>query len=162
VTLTIRRGTTFDAREMAALLNEIIERGGTTARVLPTSPEYMADWIGTPGTVWHVAEDQKGKLLGFQHFETHPDLPDGVVDIATFVRVGQTGFGIGSALFSASCDSAREMGFVAIDAVIRADNAGGLAYYQSRGFETINIIKNACLDDGTIVDKIWKRFDLLA
>ena len=56
-------------------------------------------------------------------------------EIATFTKIGKTGLGIGSALFRATEKAARGLGYTWINANIRADNAGGLAYYQSRGFE---------------------------
>ena len=52
------------------------------------------------------------------------------------------------------------MGYVTIDAVIRADNEGGLAYYQSRGFETIKLLKDEKLSNGQVVDRVWKRCSL--
>jgi hypothetical protein len=47
-----------------------------------------------------------------------------------------------------------------INASIRADNEGGLTYYQSRGFRTWTIDKDIKLDTSLIVDKISKRYDI--
>lgn len=160
MTLHIRKAGMLDARALAELLNEIIKIGGTTAYVHDKTADELARKMRVPNAAWLLAEDDAGQLLGFQWIEPHPDLPNGVADIATFVRVGGTGLGVGSSLFEATRKTARDMGYRAIDAIIRADNEGGLAYYQSRGFETIKVIKDAALDDGTRVDKIWKRFDL--
>ena len=160
MTLHIRKAGMLDARALAELLNEIIKIGGTTAYVHDKTADELARKMRVPNAAWLLAEDNAGQLLGFQWIEPHPDLPNGVADIATFVRVGGTGLGVGSALFEATRNTARDMGYRAIDAIIRADNEGGLAYYQSRGFETIKVIKDAALDDGTRVDKIWKRYDL--
>ena len=55
---------------------------------------------------------------------------------------------------------ARRFGYSWINASIRADNAGGLAYYQSRGFETYDRKTNVRLDNGLVVEKIMKRYDL--
>ncbi|MGB7243199.1 MAG: GNAT family N-acetyltransferase [Sulfitobacter sp.] len=156
----VRRAGRLDAAAMAELLNAIILQGGTTALVNPVTGAEMAERIATPRSVWHVAEDETGTLKGFQWIEPHPDLPQQAVDIATFVRVGETGLGIGSALFSATKAAAIDMGYCLIDAVIRADNTGGLAYYQSRGFETIRHLPDMELADGTRVDKVWKRYKL--
>lgn len=158
--LHIRRAAGLDCRAMATLLNEIIAIGGTTAKVTPVTADDLANSMAKADAVWHLAEDAKGALLGFQYTSPHPDIPEDAVDIATFVRVGQTGLGIGSALFRATCDAARAMGYAKIDAVIRADNEGGLAYYQSRGFETIKLLPQMELSDGSRVDKIWKRYAL--
>ena len=126
----------------------------------PLVPEDLRAKMATEGAVWHLAEDDSGALMGFQWIAPHGDLPQGDMDVATFARAGQTGFGIGSKLFEATRQVARDMGCRWIHAVIRADNFGGLAYYQSRGFEDYRRLPDQKLADGTIVDKIWKRYDL--
>ena len=75
-------------------------------------------------------------------------------------RIYMVTFGIGSALFEQTKTAARDLGYAHIHAIIRADNRGGLAYYQSRGFEDFRRLPNCTLADGTRVDKIWKRFEL--
>ncbi len=156
----IRRAGGNDAKNISSLLNEIIAVGGTTAMVNPVSADEIQTWMACDNAVWHLAENDDGAIQGFQWIEPHPDLPKGALDITSYVKVGQTGLGIGSALFEATKKAARNMGYHMIDAIIRADNSGGLAYYQSRGFETIGHIRNAELDDGTHIDKVWKRFQL--
>ncbi len=98
--------------------------------------------------------------MGFQWISTHPDWPTEACDIATFVQVGRTGLGIGSALFSATSDAANQLGYVWINATIRADNTGGLTYYQSRGFRDWHYDEEVALASGQIVDKISKRYDV--
>ena len=156
----IRKAGPIDATNISALLNDIIAKGGTTALVRPVSAQDIQNWMNLENAVWQVAEDERGNLLGFQWIEPHPDLPKDATDIASFVKIGQTGLGIGSALFEATKKAARNMGYQRIDAIIRADNSGGLAYYQSRGFETIRNLDDCKLDDGTPVAKVWKRFNL--
>ena len=156
----IRRAGPLDATPMADLLNAIIERGGTTAMVTPVTAQGLRGWMAADNAVWHLAEDDNGTLRGFQWIAPHPGLPDGGTDIATFVRVGETGMGIGSALFRATRAAAVAMGYAHIHAIIRADNTGGLAYYQSRGFEDFRTLPDQRLDDGTVVTKICERHDL--
>lgn len=159
--ITVRRAGRFDARDMADLLNAIIRRGGTTALTQEETAESLQAWMQEyEQSVFHLAEDAAGVILGFQFIGPHPDLPPEACDIATFVRVGQTGLGIGSRLFEASLRTARDLGYVWINATIRADNAGGLAYYQSRGFEDYARHPARRLANGLIVDKISKRYDL--
>ncbi|MDF0602340.1 GNAT family N-acetyltransferase [Psychromarinibacter sp. C21-152] len=157
----VRRAGALDAAPMAELLNEVIARGGTTALTDPVSAEHLAGWMAAdPRAIWHVAEDEAGALLGFQWVEPHPRHGAGVAQIATFARVGRTGLGIGSALFRATEAAARGAGYAWIDAEIRADNAGGLAYYQSRGFDDYGRIEGYRMANGQVVDKVLKRFDL--
>lgn len=158
--ISIRRAGALDARPMAELLNEIIAQGGTTAMTQPVSGEDLRHWMGTPRAIWHVAEDEAGTLLGFQWVEPHPQHGDTVAQIATFARVGRTGLGIGSALFEATRAACRDEAYAWINAEIRADNEGGLIYYQSRGFEDYGTIRDYRLGDGGTVDKVLKRYDL--
>ena len=133
----IRRATLLDARAMAELLNEIISQGGTTAIQAPLTSNDMKAKIGSNAaqSAWSLAESDTGELLGFQYIKPNLSLPEGACDIATFARVGRTQLGIGSALFEATRNAANTLGYSWINATIRSYNEGGLAYYQSRGFE---------------------------
>ncbi|WP_204112617.1 GNAT family N-acetyltransferase [Shimia biformata] len=147
---------------MADLLNEIITIGGTTAMTNPVNYTDLARWMdeGSDRVAWHVAEDNSSALLGFQWIGPHPDLPTDACDIATFAAIGKTGIGVGSALFETTKSAARRLGYKWINANIRADNTGGLTYYQSRGFEDYGRKTDVTLDNGQTVDKVLKRFDL--
>lgn len=151
-----------DARELSELLNEIITIGGTTAYQRERTRDDLLGMMQAGGkrAVWHIARQDTGTLVGFQWIEPHPTLGDHVAQIASFVRVGATGLGIGSKLFQATKTAAQDQGYHWIDATIRGDNESGLTYYQSRGFETYQIDPEARLSDGTQVGKISKRFDL--
>ncbi|WP_299562919.1 GNAT family N-acetyltransferase [uncultured Sulfitobacter sp.] len=160
--INVRPAIRLDARSMAKLLNEIIEIGGTTALVRPVVGDDLADWMSaTPDrAAWHVALDEDERVVGFQWISPHEKLPEEACDIATFVQVGHTGLGIGSALFEATSAAAKALGYRWINATIRADNDGGLTYYQSRGFRTWTIDEGVSLDSGMTVDKISKRYDV--
>ena len=160
--ITIRRAGELDARDMADLLNAIIREGGTTALTKEVTANSIKEQLrcAPDQSAWHVAEDEVGTLLGFQSIEPHSKLPPSACDIATFVQVGRTGLGIGSKLFEASKYAARTLGYTWINATIRTDNAGGLAYYQSQGFEDYAKHPNQTLGNGMIVDKVSKRYDL--
>lgn len=157
-----RRAGMFDSRSMAELLNQIIDKGGTTALVDSVTAQDITDWMSTntEASAWTVAVDEAEEVQGFQWIAPHADLPAEACDIASFVRIGQTGLGIGSRLFEATAQHARDLGYRWICACIRADNEGGLIYYQSRGFEDYGIVKDAQLGNGTHIDKVLKRYDL--
>ncbi|MBF9060767.1 GNAT family N-acetyltransferase [Rhodobacterales bacterium HKCCSP123] len=161
--ITVRPAHPLDAREMADILNEIIAIGGTTAMSGPIDAAYfVARMRNAPGaSAWHVAETEEGEILGFQWIAPGNDhLPPDAAEIATFARPGRQGLGIGSKLFEATKAAAKRMGYAWVNANIRADNAGGLIYYQSRGFEDYGRIEGYRMADGTVVDKILKRLDL--
>ena len=156
--IAVRPGRPFDAGAMALLLNAIIARGGTTALAEPVTGDGLRAWMEA-GDVWHVAEEA-GEVIGFQWLGPHPDLPGDTADVATFVAEGRHGIGAGSALWEATRAAARARGWRYAVAVIRADNAGGLAYYGSRGFEEVDRLPRQRLGCGTIVDKVVKRIRL--
>ncbi len=160
--ITVRRAGPLDARPMADLLNEIIAEGGTTALTKSVSAQDLRDWMESEShqSAWHIAEDEAGDVLGFQLIKPEAYLPDEAVDIATFAKVGRVKMGIGSKLFEKTKEAARQLGYQWINANIRADNSGGLAYYQSRGFEDYAMKSGVILDSGETVDKVLKRYDL--
>lgn len=160
--ITVLRAGTLHCGQMSDLLNEIILIGGTTALSTPVSSSDLQSWMSRAPSksAWHVAEEDTGEVVGFQWIEPADYLPVDAAEIATFAKVGKTGLGIGSRLFTATSAAARQLGYSWINANIRADNEGGLAYYQSRGFETYGHKAGVRLDTGGTVDKVLKRFDL--
>ncbi|MEY3004093.1 MAG: hypothetical protein RLZZ491_1269 [Pseudomonadota bacterium] len=155
----IRRAAPLDTRDMADLLNQIIVVGGTTARTQTVCADEFLPLLAARASACHVAE-VGAEIMGFQYIEPHAALPPGVADISTFVRRGKTGQGIGSALFEATAQAARDLGYRWINATIRADNTGGLIYYQSRGFRDWRHLSDQRLANGMRVDKVCKRYDL--
>lgn len=161
--MKVRQALPADAEALSILLNEIIRAGGTTAIETPLTAHEFADWFidGDSPLACHVAEFD-GALVGFQSLSTYGDPPPGVADIATFARMHPKVKGVGSALFPATRLAAEKLGLAFINATIRADNAGGLAYYEKMGFETYDRLLQVPLQDGTPVDRIKKRFALKA
>ena len=160
MTLFVRSATYDDSVGMVEILNQIIQAGGTTAMQKPVTPSDLVSWMdahqGRNG--WHVAESSEQQIIGFQYFEPKKKLPVEAADIASFVRIGAVKQGIGARLFAETKIAARKTGYRWINATIRADNKGGLAYYDSQGFETWCVDRDAPLSDGTSVDRISKRF----
>lgn len=161
--LRIRTTVRADAPALADLLNEIIAAGGTTAYETPFTPDaFAAAHIDGPGVITSfLAEDGDGRKMGFQILLRSAKLGAGWGDIGTFALRGSTTRGIGSALFAATCRAALEAGLTTINATIRADNAGGLRFYSKMGFVDYAVARGAPLADGTPVDRISRRYDLL-
>jgi L-amino acid N-acyltransferase YncA len=164
MTLTTRRAAPGDAEKMAALINEIIEIGGTTAYETPFDRDAAdEEFISAPHVISSIVAEENGKLLGFQILlgstEEEP-MPPGWGAIGTYARVGQTRGGVGRTLFEETLKAARAAGVRTIDATIRADNAGGLAFYSRMGFVDYDRRAGVPLKNGTRVDRVRKRFDL--
>jgi L-amino acid N-acyltransferase YncA len=156
----IRPARAADAAELATLLNAIIARGGTTALEAPFAPDALAaEFLVGPDVIccFVAVDPATRRLLGSQTLLRSDDLPDDIGDIGTFARVGLTQRGVGSALFAATRAEAQRRNLAAINATIRADNAGGLAFYTRMGFIDHSVRRAAPLKDGTPVDRISKR-----
>jgi len=161
--IPVRPTEARDIPALTALLNRIIAIGGTTAYEEPFSETKLAAHLldDTRLICCHTALDPAdGAPAGYQVLKRHPDLPPDWGDIATFARVEPKLPGVGTALFAATSAFARNNGLVAINATIRADNSGGLAYYGKMGFRNYAVEKNVPLGDGTPVDRISRRFML--
>ncbi len=161
--ITVRPAVPADAEALATLLNALIAIGGTTALETPwTAAALDAVWISGPKRVsCMVAIDAEGAAAGFQLLTREAYVPAGWGDIGTFARPLPKLRGVGTALFPATRAAAIAAGLVAINATIRADNAGGLAYYSGLGFETWKTVAGVPLRDGTPVDRIWKKLPLI-
>lgn len=150
---------------MAELINAIIAIGGTTAYEEPFDAASMdAAYISLPQLVSCFVAEADGEIVGFQglmrSFDPDDPLPDDWATIGTFARVGVQRGGIGAALFASTVEAARASGVAVIDATIRADNTGGLAFYSARGFVEYARLVGVPLKDGTPVDRVRKRFDI--
>lgn len=159
--IAVRPTTPADASPLCKLLNEIIAIGGTTANEVPETTESFAQkYLLADDRVCCHSAVYEDALVGFQFLGINERLAAGWLDIATFARASNKVRGVGTALFSATLAHVAEADFDAINARIRADNSGGLAYYDKMGFTTYSVDKAVPLADGTPIDRISKRFDL--
>ena len=157
----IRPALPEDVSVMAALLNEIIALGGTTAYQEPFSAEdFRTHYLDGPDTFCcHVALAE-GRVLGFQALGMYPALPAGWLDIGTFVGIASRGAGVGAALFAATKAVAMAKCQV-INATIRADNVAGLGFYSAMGFQDYALDTAFSLKEGRTVGRVSKRYDLV-
>lgn len=140
--MIIRSAQSADAPELAKLINEIIQIGGTTAHRTPFDADRMRNhYIAGPRTVSCMVAVSDQGVLGFQSL-ARPDpewegdevIPADWGIIATFTKVGGTQRGIGRALFAQTLVAARAADIPVIDATIRHENKGGQAFYSKMGF----------------------------
>jgi ribosomal protein S18 acetylase RimI-like enzyme len=160
-TLILRQAGPDDAPALCAMLNRIIEIGGTTAHQTPlTDDRFRATYIDAEARISCAAAFDATGALGFQSLSwpmkgDYP-VPERWAVIGSFVRPGSQGRGIGQHLWRVTLDAARAAGVQAIDATIRADNVPGLRFYTGLGFADWDVIRAKPLRDGTPVDRIRK------
>lgn len=138
----IRPAHNQDIEGMTRILNEIIAIGGTTAHDRCFDYEQMLDVFISPQRRISCYVACEGKLvLAFQALEwANPDwpgenpLPKDWGIISTYVKQSHHSKGVGAALFIETLLAAKIAGARWIDATIRRENFGGLAFYSSLGF----------------------------
>lgn len=162
--LQVRPTRVDDIPALTQFLNSIIRRGGTTAYELPFTPDSFEAYFLTGPAVLRcltvACGEEGGQPVGFQTLSDHPDLPFGWADIATFTRREEPVAGAGRALFSQMRIEAASLGLEAINASIRADNLGGLAFYRGLGFAHYATSEAQPLRDGTLVDRLHHKLIL--
>lgn len=159
--IIIRNSETADAGPLCALLNDIILTGGTTALEETLSEARFARYfLAGEDHICCLTAETQSVVLGFQVLVRHAELPDNWADIATFVRQHPKVPGTGTALFSKTREHAAASGLAHINATIRADNVGGLAYYSKMGFQDYARKNDVPLASGVKVDRVSKRFDI--
>jgi len=157
MTFQTRNMNPDDVPACVAIINATIAIGGTTAYENPyENATFQAHYLEEAATAMVVTFD--GRVVGFQScFEVEP----GVYSIGSFTDQEQPARGAGRALIEATIAAARKNRATAILAKITSDNTGGLAYYSKMGFVDHEVIKgDLTRRDGTVVDRIVKRFEL--
>lgn len=155
--MIIRNAGPEDATGMAEVINAVIALGGTTAHQLPKSTEtVLRDYVSGPDVLCTFVAEEDGAILGWQSV----GLWLGEADIGTFVRPGLQARGLGSALFGATRTALIAQGVRRVMAVIRADNAPGLAYYARMGFRDTGFDPDWTLADGRRVGRMTRHLDL--
>ena len=140
--IRVRHAVPGDAAPLCEILNTIIKIGGTTALEIPLSLAEFRNYFldGEHLLSCFVVEDPSAsRQLGFQSLSHHPALPENWADIATFATTEPKIPGVGTALFMQTRIWAIERRLAAINAAIRADNQGGLAYYKKMGFQKYQV-----------------------
>jgi L-amino acid N-acyltransferase YncA len=158
----VRPATLGDIAPLCDLLNVIIGIGGTTALEQPLTEAQFNDYFlgGAACLCCLVAVAPDRGVLGFQALSRSPDLPGDWGDIGTFAKAEPKTSGVGTALFAATRIRAAELGVAVLNATIRADNRGGLAYYEKMGFTTYRTLAAVKLRDGRPVDRILKKYPI--
>ena len=80
--------------------------------------------------------------------------------VSTFASRSRHRSGVGSGLFARTSEAASRLGFAAINATIRVENVGGLAYYSRMGFETYLVEHGDPKAQGRVFNREHKRFTL--
>ena len=156
MTLSARLAIDADLTALRDILNQIITTGGTTAHMTPMSvAEFKAHYFDDSLFIHTVLDGNRA--VEFQALYSDDD---GGLAIGSFTDQQNPVKGAGYVVFEATKVEAIRRSAPHINAVIRADNVPGLAYYSKMGFVDVGIEKDVPLSDGTSMDRITKRYTL--
>ncbi len=156
--MIIRDALAADAPLMADLLNEVIAKGGTTAHQhLMPEQDLREYFIDGPVVETSVLAQVGEAVIGWPSLSRWR----GEMPIGIFIRIGTQAKGVGAALFAQTLERARSKGLTEMIAHMRADNAAGLAYYSRLGFVDIGGDREFTMDDGRVVGRVQRRFDVV-
>ena len=136
--MILRPAQASDADGMSAVLEALVT---ARKRTKPSDAGFvLAHYIQHPNRIeCYVAVSDEGDILGFQSLKIAVEgnaygAPVGWGVIGTHVHPQAVRRGVGTALFQKTLQAARLSGVPAIDALIGAQSAEGLAYYDAMGF----------------------------
>ncbi|MGI6199437.1 MAG: GNAT family N-acetyltransferase [Christensenellales bacterium] len=150
-----------DVPAMAALWNLILEQGDSFPGEEPLTLEQAATFFAEQSA--SAVAEEGDQLMGL--YVLHPNnigRCSHVGNASYAVQPGLRGRGIGRALVRHSLDTARELGFRAMqfNAVV-STNARAIALYEQMGFQPIGRVREGFrLKDGSWVDTLLYRCDL--
>ena len=159
--LRIRQAREADAEAVIGIWNPIIGAGVYSALDTPLTLESERAYImNFPSRgVFLVAERlENRRVVGFQAIEpfaTYTHAFDHVGVVGTCVDLGLRRCGIGTHLARASFEEARRKGYEKLFTYIRADNDGGLRFYEKRGFRVVGIARKHAKVKGQYVDSVF-------
>ncbi len=148
----IRAATPADGDAMMALMPRLaafeIPESRTPEHLWRDDAELLREWIdgGTSGCLVHVAENEKGDILGFTMLRLRPELlshePSSHLETIA-VAEGAEGRGIGQALLNTAEDAAKEHGALTITLHVFSTNDRARRFYERAGYdgELIRYIK---------------------
>ena len=154
----VRRDDLEDAAGVAAVLNGVIAEGRTAlaGHFSPDAELAFLQGMG-PRSELFVAQ-VRGQIAGFQVIEpfvAYTPTMDHVCQLATYVRTGLRGRGIGQRLAQNTFAYARAYGYEKAVIFVLAGNRGGLAYYQGLGFEKRGVLTRQTKIDGVYHDEVF-------
>ncbi|NNE43459.1 MAG: GNAT family N-acetyltransferase [Gemmatimonadetes bacterium] len=150
---TIRPVREADAPAIAELLNEIVRAGVHSVMTGTFSASDQAEFIRTlPERAVYLAAFRNGELLGTQDVLPARDPDEG--EISTFIAEPARRTGVGSRLVEATLEAVRAQDYRRIQAIIRADNAPALSFYEHHGFVRSGVVSPYAEVGGRQIDGI--------
>ncbi len=162
--MRIRRATEADAEAIVAILEGIVSERIHTAIVKPWPVEEQRRYLLSLSEreAFHVAENEPGKVCGYQSLERYSLILDSmqhVAQLGTFLLPEARGRGVGRALFEASRAFAIAREYRKIVIQVRGSNLGAQAFYKRMGFRECGRLRGQVIVmDGMEEDEVILEF----
>lgn len=108
---------------------------------------------------WLVAEDHQD-IVGYAYYGAFHPRPayHHTIESTIYLAHHQTGKGLGTALYQALIQSARDQGFREIVGLIALPNDGSTRLHEKLGFQNVGVLQNVGYKFGRYIDvSIWQR-----
>ncbi len=144
--LRIRQAVVGDAAAIAEIYNTEVLNTVSTFDLVPRTLEQQEEWIRSRSGAFSAivaCDSATGNVLGFASLSRYKDRAaySTTVEDSVYVNRAQNGRGIGKALLSEVCATARSAGFHSVIARIEATGTASRALHASCGFELVGIEK---------------------
>jgi L-amino acid N-acyltransferase YncA len=139
--VAVRRATSRDSAQIAAIYNEGIATRAATFETEPRSPPQIAEWFRPPGVQVLVAEDSDGEVVGWARVAPYSSRPcyAGVGEASVYVPERCRGRGIGTALASTLATEAAHAGLHKLLGKLFLENEPSRRLIARLGFREVGI-----------------------
>ncbi|MDF8333572.1 arsinothricin resistance N-acetyltransferase ArsN1 family B [Novosphingobium cyanobacteriorum] len=156
--LAIRPATVEDAAACAAIYRPHVTDGWVSFELDPPDEAEMARRIADCGNshAWLIAQCD-GQVVGYAYGSAHRTRAAyaSSCDVAIYVAAGQTGMGIGRALYGALLPMLKTKGFHAAFAGIALPNPASIAVHEAAGFKPVGVYREVGWKMGAWRDVGW-------
>ena len=112
--------------------------------------------------LWLVAEDERGKVVGYAYGGPHRDRAayNSTVEVSAYVDRNLHRTGLGRRLYMTLFDRLRERGYRLLVAGITLPNEASVGIHEALGFEPVGVYRNIGFKNGECWDVGWWQLDL--
>jgi ribosomal protein S18 acetylase RimI-like enzyme len=161
--LLIRKASPPDAADIVAILDVVASERVHSAIDKVWTVEQEARYLESLSRreTFHVAVDGEAGIVGFQSLDLWSSLLPSMAhvgQVGTFLLPKWRGRGIGSRLWNATLNFAREAEYRKLAIQVRASNVAAQEFYRTLGFRECGRLTRQVLIDGVEDDEVLMEF----
>lgn len=156
--MLVRDATPDDLHAIVAIYNHAIETSVATFDLAPFTVDQRRAWFAQFGGVHPLLVcERDGSVLGFAYYLPYRDRAayDATKETTVYTHHGARGVGVGTRLYVALIERARQAGVHALIAVISGDNPASKALHEKLGFEPLGRLREVGFKFGAWIDTYY-------